>query len=554
MRPNTFAMLSAVALAAASAPASPARAQGAALSGTVHSTEEGPMEGVLVSARRDGSTMMVTVVSDATGGFRFPAAKLTAGHYAISIRAAGYDLDGAPAVELSAGQPGQVDVPLRRTADLAAQMTNSEWMASLPGDPEHKQFMQNCTNCHTLQFPLGSTHTAAEFVDVQKRMAGYAQSSSPLMPQRLLQERITDAGEFQLDRTQALIRDHAEYLSAVNLNGRETWPFALKTFPRPTGRATHVVITTYDLPQPTRMPHDVIVGQDGTVWYNSFAEQILGKLDPVTGKVTEYTVPTSKPNAPKGSLAVRPDPDGNIWLGLSYQAGVARFDPKAETFKVWSLPPELNRDYSQTTEVDPTRSNVDGKVWIEDSGTYSIYRLDIATGKFEVFQPIPIPSPNIYDIGADAQNGVFFTLFGRSDIGHIDAKTGKIVMWPLPAAAAAPRRGAVDDQGRFWFGEFRGNKIGMFDPKTERFAEWTPPTPFYYPYDVVADKNGEVWAGSMQADRVERLNPATGQFVEYLMPRETNMRRVFVQETTNPVTFWVGSNHGAAIEKVEPLD
>jgi hypothetical protein len=29
---------------------------------------------------------------------------------------------------------------------------------------------------------------------------------------------------------------------------------------------------------------------------------------------------------------------------------------------------------------------------------------------------------------------------------------------------------------------------------------------------------------------------------------------VWVDYSTNPVTFWVGSNHGASIVKVEPLD
>jgi virginiamycin B lyase len=56
------------------------------------------------------------------------------------------------------------------------------------------------------------------------------------------------------------------------------------------------------------------------------------------------------------------------------------------------------------------------------------------------------------------------------------------------------------------------------------------------------------------SDRVARLNPKTGRFVEYLLPRETNIRRVFVDDSTSPVTFWVGSNHGASIVKLEPLD
>jgi len=54
--------------------------------------------------------------------------------------------------------------------------------------------------------------------------------------------------------------------------------------------------------------------------------------------------------------------------------------------------------------------------------------------------------------------------------------------------------------------------------------------------------------------RAVRLDPKSGQSVEYLMPKDTNIRRVFVDNSTSPVTFWTGSNHGAAIVKVEPLD
>ena len=51
-----------------------------------------------------------------------------------------------------------------------------------------------------------------------------------------------------------------------------------------------------------------------------------------------------------------------------------------------------------------------------------------------------------------------------------------------------------------------------------------------------------------------RLDTKTGEFVEYLLPKETNIRRVFVDNNTTPPTFWVGNNHGASIVKLEPLD
>jgi virginiamycin B lyase len=56
----------------------------------------------------------------------------------------------------------------------------------------------------------------------------------------------------------------------------------------------------------------------------------------------------------------------------------------------------------------------------------------------------------------------------------------------------------------------------------------------------------------MLSDQVTRLNPVTGAMVNYLLPRSTNIRRVFVDNSTTPVSFWVGNNHGASIVKVEP--
>jgi streptogramin lyase len=94
----------------------------------------------------------------------------------------------------------------------------------------------------------------------------------------------------------------------------------------------------------------------------------------------------------------------------------------------------------------------------------------------------------------------------------------------------------------------------MFDTRTEQFKEWKLGTRWASPYDVILDKNEEAWTGSMVTDQVTRLNTGSGKMVDYLLPRSTNIRRVFVDNTTTPVTFWTGSNHGASIVKVEPLD
>ena len=46
----------------------------------------------------------------------------------------------------------------------------------------------------------------------------------------------------------------------------------------------------------------------------------------------------------------------------------------------------------------------------------------------------------------------------------------------------------------------------------------------------------------------------TGEMTEYLLPRMTNVRRVNVDNSTNPPTFWVGNNLGATVIRVEALE
>src|SRR2546425_4648951 len=524
-----------------------------ALTGQVTSAEEGPMEGVIVSAKKAGSTITVSVVSDEQGRYRFPAAKLEPGAYSLRIRAVGYDMEGPHEVEIAKGTATTADLKLTKARDLAAQLSNSEWLASFPGTDQQKASIRNCTHCHTLERIARSRYDVDKLTAVVQRMSTYPQLSFPLMVQKLVAARV-GGGEDPLEQRLAGWQRQAQYLSTVNLSSTDKWKYDLKTHARPKGRATQVIYTEYDLPQRTRQPHDVIVDSAGIVWYAAFGEQILGKLDPKTGKITEYPVPLLKPGAPTGILGMRFDEDENPWLAMQFQGGIAKFAKKTEKFQTGSLPPELNGDHVQINEVSPERQRVDGKGWLQDAGTYTLLRLDVRSGKFEVFEPYKIPRPNVYDVIPDSRNNGYFLPLGSEEIGRIDAKTGAITMYKTPTAGSGPRRGMMDGQDRRWFGESRADRIGMFDTRTQRFQEWPAPTPGAWPYDVTADKNGDVWSGGEYNDRILRLHPRTGEFIEYLLPQHTNVHRVFVDNSTTPVTFWVGSNHGASIVKLEPLD
>jgi hypothetical protein len=87
------------AILASLVPAGPVRAQTSSVSaliGNVTSQEEGAMEGVLVSAKRVGSTMTITVASNAQGQYSFPQDSSNRAHipwpsepWDMSCRAAG---------------------------------------------------------------------------------------------------------------------------------------------------------------------------------------------------------------------------------------------------------------------------------------------------------------------------------------------------------------------------------------------------------------------------------------------------------------------------------
>ena len=103
-------------------------------------------------------------------------------------------------------------------------------------------------------------------------MQGYVNQSIPAHPQLRHAERLM---EERGDQRVQVYRATAEYLASINLSAQPQWNFELKTLPRPTGAATRVIYTEYDLPRETIEPHDVDRRCDGIAWYSSFGEQNL---------------------------------------------------------------------------------------------------------------------------------------------------------------------------------------------------------------------------------------------------------------------------------------
>jgi sugar lactone lactonase YvrE len=123
-----------------------------------------------------------------------------------------------------------------------------------------------------------------------------------------------------------------------------------------------VIITEYDLPSPLIQPHDVVLDREGSVWYSDFGQMFLGKMDPKTGKVTQYPIPVVKPGWSEGTLDLEFDKDDNPWVGVMYQSAIAKFDKKSEKFQMWQTPKEWDTDAGQLGSKIPTAEISTGSI------------------------------------------------------------------------------------------------------------------------------------------------------------------------------------------------
>ena len=534
-----------------------------ALSGVISSQQEGLMEGVVVSARRDGANFTVSVVSDAKGKYSFPRTHLEPGKYALTIRAVGYDLNGPGSVTIAEGKTSNADLKLEKTKDLASQLSSLEWAMSVPGTPEQKDKViyqtVSCAYCHAWERVVKSNHTADEFVDLITRMQKYYTDGSAVSRDNRGRGQIGPPDQVAAAEQNPKWgrepfgvpkKELAEYLTTVNLSGgKTTWPYELKTLPRPKGKATRVIITQYDMPRPDTVAHDLDLDSAGTVWYTDESRMIFGKMNPKTGVFTEYALPPVPPGDLPGARDIQVDRDDNIWFPrriANAAVVLTKYNPKTEEVSTiegagtqfMALGPE-GKIWAGWTRIDPKTMKVEATYGWEKSP-------NIPPGPHRQYVDLTV---------VNSKGNPYAPDIGGSYIIGIDAMTGQAKFWQVPTPRSSPRRGRMDAQDRFWFAEYTGDKVGMFDTRTEKFQEWPMLRKYTTPYAVSApDRNGYVYATSNMSERLIRLDPKTGEIVEYQIPTEFDSKKMTYDPSTSRTTLWMINTRTARMMKVEPLD
>ena len=546
---------------------------GTALTGVVSSAKEPVMEGVVVTARRHRANFDVSVVSNAEGRYSFPRSHVEAGTYFVKIRAVGYDLIDPGPVDVTAAATATLDLELEETKDITHQLSSAEWLMNLPGTEAQKAMVQrqmaSCTYCHNLEVIVKSTYTAEQFVPVITSMQQYYPDGSSYgiyerrgRAKRAPREEQAAAAESDSWGFWPGVKkaDLADYLATINQSGGRRLPIATsayQTLPRPTGKASRVIVTQYDMPRGDTHPHDSDVDSQGRVWYTDQSAAFLGMLDPKTGTFTEYPMPIATEKFLTGGSDVQVDQDDNVWFPMMHNEVnnhfglLHKFDTKTKEFIPSTIPFDA---FYQFLAMGP-----DGKIW---AGFGEFYRIDPATLEMDSrfnWNESPNKPPQAfaagYGIAVDADSNPYCICYGANGLVKVDKDTQEISYYPTPTPNSSPRRGMGDDEGRIWFGEYTGDQLGMFDTKTETFREYHPGIKYFSPYTASnPDRDGYVYAPSNTSDRIMRVDSSTGEVVVYLMPTQDFDAKTMRIDPVDGKALLFTNVRNARIMRVEPLD
>ena len=440
---------------------------------------------------------------------------------------------------------------LPATPEIERQLSGAEILWNMPGTAQEKATLQkNCSACHSWNQIFRNRYDEHSWALIVDRMTQYSGTSLVI---RIKGTTTTEGGKNSVSRRDGTTPEEVNTLVKflTRVRGPNAQDDPMRAFPRPRGGDTHVVVTEYELPQALLALHDAQGDSKGNIWWTSHKTDVVGKLDPKTGIVTEYLIPMTPKGMP-GTHAVRIDKNDVPWFSENWSHNLNHLD--LATGKMTQIhiddPVPLNApgfgNFSMTR---------DGYIW--DSRDNNVRKIDPETGK--VIQRFPLQTGFSYDnlISADGKyyGGGGLPAWGNT-IERMDLSTGKWIEQNSGVHMMTAKRGGFDPYDNPWFGGGDGALIEL-NAKTGLIEEHLPPiapSPYTDFYEAQPDANGEVWAGVLHGRQMVRYNQHNGEWHVYQMPEPFAYdRRTYIDASTKPVSVWYVDYNGYLV-RVQPRD
>ena len=524
-----------------------------------------PLEGIKVQLIAPNA-VRTTVFTGGDGRYEFPA--LQTGAYTLRIATPlpyqAYVREDVPIAGTTTLDeivlepiPSARDIPqtghaLPATPEVMSQLSGAELLWNLPGTAEEKSvFAKGCgIGCHSYQHIFRNRYDERSWGLIVERMKTGAQGG----PGRVI-DPATERGR----GTKAEIEVITKWLAKVR--GPDSRDMPMRMWPsRPSGAATRVVITEYEVNRRFLNLHDVCGDANGNIWYSSHHAPYVGQLDPRTGIIKEYKLPPvdGRPTIDTHTCHVD-DERGFVWFG---QGPPQKPDPKVffrltmATGEIWRLPG------TQAT-LNPALAP-DGFLWQgqpDEEGNQEIVRINPETGEIVKAYPRTTPSSYHHQVSADGR-----FVAGGSGSGStawmLDVSSGKVYETITHDQQHRAARGAFDSAGNAWFGGRSGPLVQLVNEidqgkgiHTRLFWPPTPQFPYTDFYTATPDKNGEVWGGVMHGRGFVRFNPKTERWVVYENPEPSALNRFqWIDNSTTPPTIWYPDFLTQMFVRIQPLE
>jgi streptogramin lyase/mono/diheme cytochrome c family protein len=525
-----------------------------------------PLEGIKVQLIAPNH-VRTTVLTNADGRYEFPA--LQAGSYILRVATPApfkaytrdnVSISGAAPLDdvvlelIPSVEPAILRGGFAPTREVMSQLSGAEWLWNLPGTADDKStFVKACgIGCHSYELIFRNRYDERSWALIVERMKTGAQGG----PGRAMDPQ-SESGSVAHGEIAAI----AKWLATVRGPDSKEAPVRMWTS-RPSGAATRVVITEYEVNRRLLNLHDVCGDSKGNIWFNSWHAPQVGYLDPRTGVIKEFRLPAVDGGGPVvGSHACRVDDKrGYVWfsMGPSQPGKQALYRLTMATGEVKQFPAVATVNFG----VGP-----DGFLWDSrnnNDGTMDIVRIDPESGAIVKRYPRTPWMSYQHDVTSDGR-----FVAGSGPVGPnynvswmLDVASGKVYETTTPEQDHGAARGAFDPFGDAWFGGRGGPLVRIINEidkgKGIRTQLYWPPTPLFpYTdfYTATPDKNGEVWGGIAHGRGFIRFNPKTEKWTVYENPEPSALNRFqWIDNSTTPPTIWYPDFLTQMIVRIQPLE
>ena len=230
---------------------------------------------------------------------------------------------------------------------------------------------------------------------------------------------------------------------------------------------------------PGHRPHGLLVDRNGMVWTTGNGNGTIGKLDPVSGKMTEFKTPSG--GGGPHTLIIT-DEQSAIWFTMQSGNKVASLDTRTGAIKEY---PSSGGPYGLALDKA-------GNVWFCRMGDNKMGKLDPNTGQMAEVDTGGGSRPRRVATAPDGM--LWITLYGNGKLAKLDPSAMKVVKtYPLPAGDSGPYAVTVDGGGMVWANEISTDTVVRFDPKTEQMRVVQLPSKNVGIRKMVTDASGRLW-------------------------------------------------------------